>query len=166
VRPALSAADAGPLIEAAFSRDAVGYALLDYLRSAYGVGLVCLVRDDMVLGWKGFAPGVPDARLEALALPLGAPSMFRVAVTSRSVFRGQPPADGAAIHTRFYKLLGAPPPREVVVAPVVLASRVVQLVYGHGLGGGALPATGPADLAHLTDLASQTYRRLLRASRA
>jgi hypothetical protein len=164
-RPALSAPEAVARIGQGTTRDEVGDAVVDYLRSAFGVGLVLLVRDDTALGWKGFAPGVDASLLETVSVPLGSPSMLQIAYERRNIFRGAPPADGAALQGRLFKLLKCAAPSEVVVAPVVIRERAVNLIYAHAVGGGPLPDTAMADLVTVAAAASTAFVRLIQKAK-
>jgi hypothetical protein len=144
-RPTLSAKAAIAEIARATQRDVVGDLLVDFLRAGFGCGLVLITRQDMALGWKGFAPGVDDSVLESIATPLGSPSFFHAAYERAALFRGAPSSDGAVLQNRLWKLIRAKPPEEVVVVPVVLKNRVVNLVYAH-------PATGRLEDSRVADL--------------
>ena len=150
------------VLEAAATRDEIGDALSDYLRSACGCGLVLIVKDGMALGWKGFAPAVDASVIEAIALPLTAPSIFRTVNESREPFRGPPRADGAALQNRLWKLIRCTPPDEVVVVPVAFGKRVVNLVYAHGITGEMLPETTISELTEVCAFGSAAYARIIR----
>ncbi|HRG95928.1 MAG TPA: serine/threonine-protein kinase [Polyangiaceae bacterium] len=160
-RPALSAADAVAALGEALSKHDVGDLVVDYLRSSYECGVVFMLRDASLVGWKGFAPGAPEGTIEALELPAAVPSALRIAYEGRAVFRGAPPAEGASLHGRLFRALGCPPPKELIVAPIALGKRVVNLVYAHAHGGGPLPATAAVDLTSVCDAARDAYARLI-----
>jgi type II secretion system (T2SS) protein E len=164
-RPALAARDAASKMGIAVTRDDIGDAVVDYLRSGFACGAVLIARDDLALGWKGFSPGADAAAIEAVAMPLGPPSMFRLAFEGRSPFRGVPPVEGTPIQTRFWKALRVAPPREVIVAPIVIRDRVVNLIYAHPPGGGTLPDAAVADVATVCTAAATAYARLIRSTR-
>src|SRR4029077_19752623 len=130
LRPVIDRAQASLLIEIATSKDQIGRALEDWLRATVGCGLVLVVKGDMAIGWKGFFPDAEDL-IEAVAIPLGKPSMFSAAYESRTPFRGAPPTEGAKIQDRLWKLLRCAPPIDAVVCPVVLGKRAVNLIYAH-----------------------------------
>jgi len=161
-RPALSATAAITRLEDAATRDEIGDAVVDYLRSTYGCGLLFIARDQMALGWKGFAPGVPTDTIEALVAPLRSPSMLRLAYEGRAVFRGAPPADGSQIQQRLWKALRLAVPREVIAAPVIVAGRVVNLAYAHPPDGEAVSEAAAADLTQVCAAAAGAFLRLLR----
>lgn len=160
-RLALSATDAIAALGSALSKHDVGDLLVDYLRSTYECGLIFVRRDTSLVGWKGFAPSAPEGAIEAFEVPIVVPSALRVAFHDRVVFRGPPPAEGAALHNRLTRALGCSAPREILVAPIVLGKRVVNVVYAHGHGDGPLPESLEAELTRVCDAARDAYARLI-----
>ncbi len=160
-----STVEAVDAIAVATNRDQVGQAIANYLRSACGVGLVLIVQHEVAMGWKGFAPGVGAAEIEGLAIPLAAPSALQIAHQQQSTFRGPPPLDGVAIDRQLSERLRSSVPKEVIVSPVIIRDRVVNLVYGHAEDGGPLPDRLMAGLGTLTRAASAAYVRLIQESK-
>jgi len=142
----------------AASRDAVGDALLGYLRN-FSAGLVLVCRQGLALGWRGHAPGADPAALEALSLPLSVPSIFEIAYRQRNVYLGPPPDAGATIQFRLWKLLHCDEPQQVIVCPVVIGDRVINLLYAHA--DGELPPSAAPDLTSLAAAAGETYVRFI-----
>ena len=159
--------EAAARIESAQARDEIGDALVGFLRSAFGCGLVLIAKDEMALGWKGFGPpGIDPTVIEGIALPLGGASMLRAAYENRSPFAGPPPAEGAAVQARLWKQLKlAQPPAEVVVAPIVLKDRVVNLVYAHAQDSAQLAEAAVQALIGLTAAAAAGYMRLIQRTK-
>src|SRR5262249_56650865 len=85
-----SAAQAVDAIAVAHNRDQVAEAVANYLRSSCGVGLVLIVQHEVAMGWKGFAPGISDEEIDALAIPLAAPSVLQKAYQEQQTYRGPP----------------------------------------------------------------------------
>lgn len=165
-RPALGLKEALAAINEAGSRDEIGDALVDCLRSTFGCGLVMVVREGMALGWKGFADGVDAQSLETLAVPLSAPSVLKVAHERKAIFRGSPAAEASAVQTRLYKLLRCPPPQEVIVSPVMLKDRVVSILYAHAVQGAVLAPSALADVSALCAGATTGFARLIQNAKA
>jgi len=118
-------------ITAATSRDQVIDALLGYLRHRFAAGVVFVCRDRLALGQAGFGSDVVAEAVASLVVPLGQPSVLRLAHDQAARFAGAPPpATASPIQDRFFKLFGAPP-AEVAVVPVTIKKRVVNLLYGH-----------------------------------
>jgi hypothetical protein len=164
-RAPITADQALDKITAAGSRDEIGDAILDYLRSTCGFGLLFIVQQDVAVAWKGFAPGRDSAALQSLSIPLTEPSLLRPAYGTKHIFRATPPLDGAAWDTVLWRQLRSPPPEEVVVAPVVLKNRVVTLIYGHAADGGALPDAAVVDLTMLCPYAAAGYIQLIQTAK-
>ena len=154
-------------IDSAQARDEIGDAMVGFLRSAFGCGLVLIAKDEMALGWKGFGPpGIDPAVIEGIALPLTGTSMLRMTYEARRPFLGAPPAEGATLQARLWKLLKlAQPPAEVVVAPIVLKDRVVNLVYAHGVDGGPVAQDMAEALVGVAQAAAQGYTRLIQRTK-
>ncbi|MFN0063832.1 MAG: hypothetical protein ACKVPX_15105 [Myxococcaceae bacterium] len=165
-RPAVSVAEAVARIARADRRDAIGEALVDALRSSFSHGLLLTVREEMALGWQGFAPSVEASLFETLALPLNSASVFKTTYERRVLFRGAPPSEGATLHHRIWKLLKSSAPREVVVAPIVIKDRVVALLYAHLPDGGVIPDPVVADLVLLASSAAAGFVRLIQNAKA
>ena len=150
-------------LDAAQRRDQVGRAVVRYLERVFGCGVLLIVKQELALGWLGASPGMHNNAVESLMVPLGVPSMFQAVVESKKTYRGVPPVDGEVVHARFWRALQAPPPREVMVVPVALQSRLVNLVYTHAGPGNALPVMAEEDIAHLVLGVVGSYQRLIRS---
>jgi hypothetical protein len=69
------------------------------------------------------------------------------------------------VESALWTALGAePPPLEVVVVPITVKQRAVNLVYAHTLGG-APPTTLVNELRDLANRAQASYARLIRQTR-
>jgi hypothetical protein len=144
----------------------VGSAIVDYLRSSYGSGVILIVKDGVGLGWMGFAPRIPPSVIESISVPLDTPSVFSMAQERRAVFCGAPTDDTGGVQARFFEVLEVKPPEEVVTAPIVLSKRVVNLIYAHGFDGKALPDTAGPELTRLAKAAADAFVRLIKKSKS
>jgi hypothetical protein len=160
LRPMIDQAQASMLMEMATSKEQIGRALEDWLRSTFGCGLVLVIKGDMAIGWRGFFPDAEDL-IEAVAIPLGKPSMFSAAFEAREPFRGAPPEGGAKIQDRLWKLLRCAAPSEALVCPVVLGKRAVNLLYAHMDDGTALTDEAVGEANALALEAAAAYARLI-----
>ena len=130
--------------------------------------MVFLIRDGNALGWRGYvAPPIKLVRpLEELSLPLGGTSSLQTAYDGCQVFTGVPPSGARPIETRLWTALGADPaPIEVVVVPVQVKQRAVNLIYTHTLGG-TPPKAFITELQDLAACAQTAYLRLIRLTRS
>jgi Type II secretion system (T2SS), protein E, N-terminal domain len=160
IRPVLDADETIEALRRANTREEIGETLTTWLQSEYGCGLVLIVKENTALGWKGYAPDAEQDLVESIAMPLGPPSMLNTAYEQRAPFCGPPPLEGMTLQTRLWKLLRCKPPNVVLVAPVVLGSRVVNLLYAHT--DGILASTAAEDAARIASAASTEYARLIR----
>jgi hypothetical protein len=153
-------------IERAETKDDIGDALVNFLAASFGCGLVMICKKTVLLGWRGVI-GTADAEtIEGLALPLSEPSMFRNAMHHRQLIRGPAPHAGRDLQQRFWKLLHCPPPAEVLVAPVVISHRVVNLLYTQSSPNGRLPAGLDAQVQMVCDAASRGLVEIIRRQRS
>jgi hypothetical protein len=164
-RPALALDAAIARLQDTPDRDDVGAIIIDYLRSSYGCGLVFIVKNDIALGWKGFAPGLEETALEMLSLPLSVPSVLNLAYSRAALFRGSPVESAGIVQSRLYKLLKHAPPSEVITAPIMVKKRVVNLIYAHAFDLKNLPDFAPAELRKLCEAASECFVRLIQAQK-
>lgn len=155
------------LIDTASNREQIADAFVDYARGRCDALVVLLIRDGNALGWRGFVapPSKPAKPIEELSLPLGGASALQAAHDSGQTFLGAPPSPAKPVELTLWVALGAEPkPIEVLVVPITVKQRAVNLIYAHTLGG-----TPPQGLiTELQDLASRaqsSYLRLIRQTR-
>jgi hypothetical protein len=153
-------------IDAAPHRDQIAQALVDFGTGRFDALLVFLIRDGNALGWRGHVAtsrGM-SAPLDQLSLPLGGTSALQAAHDTLRPFRGSPPSAGRPVETELWAAIGAePPPSQILVTPIIVKQRVVNLVYAHA--NAALPDTATDELCELAIRASTAYVRLIRQSK-
>ena len=167
VPTALSYGAACERIDTAINREQIADTFADYAKGRCDALVVLLIRDGNALGWRGYiAPPIKPLRpIEELSLPLGGASALQAAHDSGQTFIGTPPSPAKPVETLLWTALGAEPtPIEVLVVPIMVKQRAVNLIYAHTLGG-----TPPTTLVHeLQDLAGRaqtSYLRLIRQTR-
>jgi hypothetical protein len=154
--------DALAKLTSATSRAEIADTVLGYARGVFDVGVLCVVREDMALGWKGF--GVPDAeRIGLLLVPLGVASLFRMSAQKNDVAAG--PLSSGALDAHVFKVLGVFPPQHAVVVPCVLRDRVVNLLYGHRDGELPVDEAVLAQLRNVMQATAAAYVRLISLSK-
>jgi hypothetical protein len=156
----------GPTIEVmkgATQRGDVADAIMSYAVSLFDVTALCVVRDNMAFGWKAHGPGVDRSRIEALLIPLDAPSMFRIAIHNESFFHAAP--FPATLHSYLYRVLECQPPPWATVAAISIGKRVVNLLYGHRLDRDDLSDDELEGLRSACQAASDAYVHLIAASK-
>jgi hypothetical protein len=154
-------------IDTAPHREQIADVLYEYAKGRCDALVVFLIRDGNALGWRGYVapPGAPKTPIEELSLPLGGASSLQSAHDAGQPFVGPPPSAARPVETKLWAALGAvPEPTAVVVVPVMVKQRAVNLIYAHAIGG----APPPQLVTELTDLAARaqtSYLRLIRQAR-
>lgn len=164
---ALEFAAACERIDTATHREQIADTFVDYARGRCDVLLVLLVRDGNAHGWRGYlAPPHTSARpIEEISLPLGGASALQAAHDSGAPFVGPPPSPARPTEGALWSALGIEPkPTEVVVVPVLVKQRPVNLIYAHTLGGPP-PQSLVTELSDLASRAQAAYLRLIRQTR-
>jgi hypothetical protein len=154
-------------IDTAANREQIAEAFVDYAKGRCDALVVLLIRDGNALGWRGYvAPPIKPARpIEELSLPLGGASALQAAHDGGQTYIGPPPSPAKPVESQLWTALGAEPtPVEVVVVPVMVKQRAVNLIYAHTLGG-TPPPTLVTELQDLSGRAQTSYMRLIRQTR-
>jgi len=148
-------ATAASRIDRARSRDSIGEALIDYCVGRFGAAVLFVLRDQNALGWRVYSVdsiGMEEA-VEELSLALGGSSALQVAHDSAKSYRGSSPSAGKPVERRLWEATGTRrQPAEMLVIPIVVKNRVVNLFYAHPLPG------APFDEAHITEITDLTQR--------
>ena len=169
VRPpslTVSLEDAIHRLTLARHREQLADVVTDFMRGYFACGMFFLVRDGQARVWRGFSPGIPEAAIETIAFPISMPSCFELAHDRRTPFRGLAPAEGSKLQRQIWKYLHCAEPSEVVVVPVQVKNRVLNLVYAHAVDGGPLPDGPVIDLQALCAAVSSTYARMIQRLKA
>lgn len=143
-------------IDAAGSRDAATDLAMRFAHARWAATLLLTIKDGAALGHRGHGTLLSNDAVQAIALPLGAPSIIKLAHDSRRIASEPPPGSGP-IQERLLRLLGQP--SAPTAAPITIAGRVAcVLVVGDSIGGGQ-PAH---DLERLAGALADAYARVLR----
>ena len=154
-------------IDTAQNREQIADTFIDYARGRCDALVVLLVRDGNALGWRGYVapPNKPAQPIEAISLPLGGASALQSAHDGGTTYLGPPPAPAKPIEGTLWTALGADPkPVEVLVVPIMVKQRAVNLIYAHTLGGSP-PQALITELQDLATRAQTSYLRLIRHAR-
>lgn len=173
------AAHAGPVeidaektrvtIRKARHRDQIADVLVKYAAGRFGVAALFLLRDNNALGWRLHHenPAFADYDIEALSLPLGPTSVLQAAHDSGRTYRGGPLSPGKPTERELWTALDIEPePDDMVVVPVQVKLRVVNLIYVNGPGSGPLDDDSITELEELADLAGAAYTKLITAAKS
>ena len=115
------------------------------------------MRGDAVVPLRGSGGGLEE-KLGGIELPVGVHSLFVLPALTRVPFRGAPPEGG--IDARLLASLGRSHIGELLVLPIVIRSRVVNLLYCDN-GNSPFGETSIAALGALADRAAVAYERLI-----
>jgi hypothetical protein len=163
--PPISAAvtleDAVHRLSVAEHRDQIADILIDFMLPRFPCGIIFLLRGNEAQAWRGYAPAVDARSIETIVFPLTIPSMFRAARDRATVFRGPPPAEGAHLHGQIWKYLRCQAPVESLVIPVLIAERVIVIVYAHGADGSRLGESAVQELQAMCNAAGNSFVRLI-----
>lgn len=169
IAPRVAFADAARSIAAASHRDQVADDVIEVAQGRAGAAALFLVRGASAIGWRGLGgSGRPLAgsAIETLAVPLGGSSVLQVAYDTQRPYHGPSPAAGRPIERQVWMALGVvDPPTDMLVVPILVGHRVVNLLYAHGMGGGSIGETHARDLIELGQTAAAAYVRLIQAAR-
>lgn len=154
-------------IDTARDRNAIADTFIEYAKGRCDACVVFLIRDGNALGWRGYAspPAMLDKPIEQLSLPLGGASALQSAHDAGQTFVGPAPSAAHPIETQLWAALHVvPDPACVLVVPVMVKSRAVNLIYAHTLGGQP-PRQLVSELEDLAARAQTSYTRLIRQAR-
>lgn len=164
--PRLAWAFAVDRLDHASQRAQIAEVFIDFAVGRFDALVVFLVRDGNALGWGGKLGGArPLTPFDQISLPLGPASSFQVAHDGMRLYHGPVPATVHPVESRLWEALGTPPPLDLIVAPILVKQRVVNLVYAHAPGGAIINVSDAAELAELAVRASDAYVRLIKKSK-
>lgn len=147
----------------ATQRGEVANAIMSYAVNLFDVAALCIIRDNMAFGWKAGGPNLDRERIEALLIPLDAPSMFRIAIHNNNMYHAAPPP--GTLQTYLYRVLRCRPPGMATVASIAIRKRVVNLLYGHRSERDELSDSELDDLRRACKAATDAYVRLIAESK-
>ena len=150
-------------LASATRRGDVADAIISYAVGIFDVVALCVMRDNMAFGWKAVGPKLDRERIEALLIPLDAPSMFQSAMHKDNLFHDAPLP--GTLHSYLYRVLRCQPPSRATVAVISIGKRVVNFLYGHRSGREELSEADLADLRSVCQAASEAYVRLIAESK-
>ena len=167
VPPAISFATACERIDAAGNRDQIAETFTAYAQGRCDAMVVMLIRDGNALGWRAWVapPAALRKPIEELSLPLGGASSLQSAHDAGQPFVGTPPSAARPIEKQLWATLGThPEPFAVLVVPVLVKQRAVNLVYAH-IVSSPPPNQLVTELGELAARAQASYLRLIRQAR-
>lgn len=167
--PRVSLADALGSISAAQHREQIADDIIEVAQGRAGASALFIVRGQNAIGWRalnGHGRTVAGATIENLSLTLGGSSVLQIAYDTQRPYHGPSPAAGRPVERQVWLSLGViEPPADMLVVPILVAHRVVNLLYAHGPGSRSIGETHARELIELAQAAGFAYVRLIQASR-
>ncbi|HEX2687636.1 MAG TPA: hypothetical protein VHN14_13510 [Kofleriaceae bacterium] len=154
-------------IDTATNRDQIADTFALYAQGRCDALVVFLIRDGNAFGWRSWVapPAMLNSPIEELSLPLGGASSLQSAHDAGQPFVGTPPSAARPVEKQLWAALATQPePFAVLVVPVLVKQRAVNLVYAH-LVSSTPPAQLVAELSDLALRAQTSYLRLIRQAR-
>jgi len=163
-------------IDTASNRDQIADTFVLYAQGRCDALVVFLIRDGNALGWRSYIATTPGERphddptrappsIEGLSLPLGGASSLQSAHDAGQPFVGTPPSAARPVEKQLWAQLGGPAePFAVLVVPVLVKQRAVNLIYAHMVHS-APPGQLVTELTDLAARAQTSYLRLIRQAR-
>ncbi|HET7504514.1 MAG TPA: hypothetical protein VFK02_26010 [Kofleriaceae bacterium] len=154
-------------IDTAANRDQIADTFIAYAQGRCDALVVFLIRDGNALGWRSWVapPAELKRPIEELSLPLGGASSLQSAHDAGQPFVGSPPSAARPVEKQLWAALAIQPePFAVLVVPVLVKQRAVNLVYAH-ITSSAPPSQLVTELIDLALRAQTSYLRLIRQAR-
>ncbi len=151
-------------MDAAESRDQIADAIIDYTVGRFDAAVVFLLRDANAFGWRVFTANssISADEIEQLSLPLGGASVLQAAHDSRGPYRGPALTAGRPVESKLWEALHvSADPTEMLTVPVMLKTRVVNLVYAHTETTPHVSDDYVDGLTQIARHASEAYTRLI-----
>lgn len=149
-------------LDGAGDRDEIVRLTLRIARAYSRAAALFIVQGGMVSSFRGDGECLKE-QLEGIAIPVLTESLFARPAAALTPFRGEPPNDG--IDARLLGTIKRGDVREVVVHPISIRGRVVNLLYADN-GPDHFGETSVAALAALCSCVSRAYERVILAKKA
>jgi len=109
------------------SRNDVFEAILDYTATRFLRCALFIVQGDRMVGWGGRGPGIDQARVREVIVPLDRPSLFSFMRTGADHYYG--PVGELPANTRFFLDMGIPTPERTLLMPLAIKDRPTVMLY-------------------------------------
>jgi len=111
-------------------RDDVAKYLVGFLGCEFQRGALLLVKDQNVVGWKAIAERKDLENFVQFSVPFDEASVFKTVVESKGFYLG--PLPRTPYNSLFLQEMGGGLPDMAVLVPILLAGRVVGIIYADG----------------------------------
>lgn len=140
-------------LDRAQTRDDATDAAMAFVESRFPASLLLVIKEGAAVGHRGHGPQVSDDAIQAIAVPLSAPTIVKLAHDSRRIATTTPPGTGE-LQERLERLLGDGP----IAGPVFVSSRVACVL---AVGADDLDALAGAELDRLCTSLGVAYTRIV-----
>jgi hypothetical protein len=148
-------------ITSAADRDEIATLAVRLARAYVGTAALFLVQDGTMAGLRGDSSDL-ERRIQGIVIPLATDCRFAQVGVTREPWRGEPPQGG--VDARIVRALGRERVREVVLLPICIRDRVVNVLYADN-DFDPVGETSLAALEALCNCVSRAYQRLILASK-
>jgi hypothetical protein len=132
--PAARLQDAAAGLLGTTIREEIADLLLAFCGPYFRRRLLFFKRGDRVLGWRGEGEAVDAQAFRSFTIPADEPSVFLSLAKGAELWRG--PLARLPAHARLLASIGGRNPRECLVLPITLRSKVVSFLYGDNMRAG------------------------------
>jgi hypothetical protein len=144
-------------IHGAADRSDVAQLALQLAQRYTRVAALLVVNQGVIAGFRGAGDGL-EQRIEGVMISQSVDSVFAAAASSGEIQRRTAPFEG--MDARLLGALDRRDAQQILVAPVAIRGRVVNLLYADN-GSDPLPQTSAAALEALCDCVADVYTRLI-----
>jgi hypothetical protein len=148
-------------IAGAADRDEIATLAVRLARAYAGTAALFLVQGGALAGLRGDSSDL-ERRIQGIVIPLTTECRFAQVGATREPWRGEPPESG--VDARIVRALGRERARELVLLPICIRDRVVNVLYADN-DFDRLGETSLAALGALCNCVSRAYQRLILASK-
>jgi hypothetical protein len=151
-------------LESAAGSAAITQALVAPLYPQAEVRLLFWVRRDLAVACRAAGAIARPKRVPELVVPIAKSLLLTRAFDTKDAVRGEATDD--PLQPLIAEYLGAPPPGEIHVVPVLLSARTIHLLCIYSRAGARLPDSARAELRLVSERATAAYVRLRDAIKA
>ena len=148
-------------IAGAADRDEIAALAVRLARAHARTAALFLVQGGAVAGFRGDSSEL-ERRIQGIVIPLATECQLAQVATLREPWRGAPAQEG--VDARILRALGRERAREIVLLPICIRDRVVNVMYADN-GFDPIAETSLAALGALCNCVSRAYQRLILASK-
>jgi len=148
-------------ITGAADREEIAALAVRMARAYARTAALFLVQGGTIAGLRGDSSDL-ERRIQGIVIPLETECRFAQVAATREPWRGAPPQDG--IDARILRALGRERARDLVLLPICIRDRVVNVLYADN-GIDAIGETSLAALGALCNCVSRSYQRLILAAK-